>query len=68
MTFLQTKPQVKKINNNFYDWFYTVIKNKNDKENVNNKNENIETDYIHSNDFRTPNHYIGIKNDNLMLR
>ena len=39
MTFLQTKRQVKKINIRFYDLFYTVTKNRDDKEFVNNKYE-----------------------------
>ena len=32
MKFLQTKPQVMKMNNNHYDLYYTVIKNRDDKE------------------------------------
>ena len=30
--FLQTKPQVNSMNNNYYDLYYTVIKNRDDKE------------------------------------
>ena len=43
MKFLQTKPQVKNMNNNYYDLYCTVIKNRNEKEIVDNQNEN---DYI----------------------
>ena len=32
MKFFQTKPQVKKMNNNYFDLYSTVIKNRNDKE------------------------------------
>ena len=32
MKFRQTKPQVKKMNINFYDLYYTVTKNRDDKE------------------------------------
>ena len=35
---------------------------------INNKNEDNENDYINYDDFPTPNHYIGRKNDNVMLR
>ena len=67
MKFLQTKPQVKHMNIN-YDLYYTVSKNRDDKEIVNNKYEDNETDYINLNDFITPNHYIGRKNDDEKLR
>ena len=61
---LQTKPQVKNMNINYYGLYYTVIKTRDDNEIVNN-NEN---DYINFNDFITPNHYIGIKKNNEKLR
>ena len=32
MKFLKTKPQVKNINNNYYDLYYTVIENRDEKE------------------------------------
>ena len=38
MKFLQTKPQVKNMNINYYDLYYTVIKTRDDK------NENNESD------------------------
>ena len=40
MKCLQTKPQVKNMNLNYHDLYYTVIKNRDDKEIVKNKNEN----------------------------
>ena len=64
MKFLQTKPQVKNMNINYYDLYYTVIKNRNEKEILDDQSEN---DYINCND-NFPNHYIGRKNDNVMLR
>ena len=65
LNFLQTKPQVKNMNINYFDLYYTVIKNRDDKEIVDNQYEN---DYNNFNDFITPNHYIGIENDNQILR
>ena len=55
--FLQTKPQVKNMNFNYYDLYYTVIKNTDEKEIVDNQYEN---DYVIFNDI-VPNHYIGKK-------
>ena len=37
MKFLQTKPQVKNMNIKYYDLHYTVIKNRDDKEIVDNQ-------------------------------
>ena len=68
MKFLQTKPQIKKMNINFYTSYYTVIKNREEKETVNDKKENIENDYINFNDFIAPNHYVGIKNNKEILK
>ena len=68
MKFLQTKPQVKTMNIIYYDLYYTVIKNRNEKETKKNKNENDENDNTNFKDFITPNHYIGIRKDNVMLR
>ena len=66
MKFLHTKPQVNIMNINYYDLYYTVIKNINEKEIV--IGENDENDYINFNDFITPNHYIGRKSNNEILR
>ena len=43
MKLLQTKPQVKNMNIKYYDLYYTVIKNRGEKEIVDN---NYENDYI----------------------
>ena len=59
MQFLQTKPQVKNMNINFYDLYYTVTKTRDEKEIVDDK---------HENDFMTPNHYVGIKPREFILR
>ena len=61
MNFLRTKPQVKNMSLNYYDLYYTVIKNRDVKEAVNDEYQN---DYINFFDIVAPNHYIGIKNDN----
>ena len=58
MKFLQTKPQVKIMNNNYYDLFYTVIKNRDEKEVEDDKYEN---DYISLNDVIISNLYVGIR-------
>ena len=39
MNFLPTKPQVKNMNVKYYDLYYTVIKNRDDKEIVNDEYE-----------------------------
>ena len=57
MKFPQTKPPVRNMNNNYYDLYYTVIKNTDDKGIVNDKNEN---DYFKFIDI-IPNHYVGNK-------
>ena len=59
MKFSQTRPQVKNMKNNYYDLFYTVIKNRDGKEIVDDKYEN---------DFIIPNHYVGIKPRETILR
>ena len=58
MKFLQTKRQVKNMKIKYYDLFYTVIKNRDEKEIVDNKYEN---DTVSLNDVIIPNHYVGIK-------
>ena len=67
MKFLQTKPQVKNMNINYYDLYYTVIKTKGKNKDIEIQYENDENGYINFNDFVTPNHYIGRKNDNEIL-
>ena len=58
MKLLQTKPENKKMNINCYDSYYTVIKNRDEKEIVDNQYENDENDKF--NDI-IPNHNITIK-------
>ena len=58
MKFLQTKPQVKNMNSNYYDLYFNGIKKRDEKVIVDDKNEN---DFININDFITPNHNISIK-------
>ena len=65
MKFLQSKPHVKNMNNNFYDIYYTVIKNRADKQIVIDEYEN---DYNNFNDFITPNHNISINPREAILR
>ena len=68
MEFLQTKPEVENMNINYNDLYNTVIKTRDENRDIDNQNENDENDYINFNDFINPNHYVGIKNDNVMLR
>ena len=68
MKFLQTKPQIKNMNINYYDLYYTVIKVRDEKKDIDKQYENDENDYINFNDFINPKHYIGIKNDIVLLR
>ena len=67
MKFLQTKPQIKNMKFNSFDLYYTVIKIRDGTKDIDNQYESYENDYINFNDI-APNHYIGIKKDNLMLR
>ena len=68
MKFLQTKPQVKYMNNFCYDLYYTVIKLRDQNKDIENQYENDDIDYINFIDFLTPNHYIGIKPLESILR
>ena len=67
MIFLQTKPKVKSVNENYHDLFFTVIKNRDHEEIVNDKYEDNENHYNKFNDI-VPNPYIGRKIDKVMLR
>ena len=67
MKFLQTKSQVKNMNINYFNLYYTVIKIRDENKNIDNQYENDENDYIDINDF-IPDHYIGIKQNNEILR
>ena len=66
--FLETKPKVNSMKINHHILYYTVIENRDDKEIVDEKYENKEIEYISFIDFITPNHYIGRKNNHVILR
>ena len=68
MKFLQTNPQIKNMNIKFYDLYYTVMKDGDEKEIINDECENIENDYNKNDDYITPNHYIGRKNNHEILK
>ena len=68
MKFLQTKPQVKNMNINYYDLYYTVIKTRDENRDIDNQYENDDNDYINFNDFISPNHNISIKPRETILR
>ena len=61
MKFLQTKSQVKNMNINYCDLYYTVIKVRHENKDIDNQYENDDNDYINFNDFIASNHYVGIK-------
>ena len=61
MNFLQTKPQAKNMNFIYYDFYYTVVKTRYEKEIVDNQHENNEHDYNSLNDVIILNHYVEIK-------
>ena len=67
MKFLQTKPEIKIMNINYFDLEYTVIKVRDENKDIDNQYEDDENDYIDFNDI-VPNHYIGIKNNNEILK
>ena len=58
MKYLQTKPQVKNMNINYYDLYNTVIKTREENMDIDNQYNNDENDYIDINDFITPNHNV----------
>ena len=68
MKFLQTKPQIKNMNINYYDLYYTVIKTRSENKDIDNQYENDDNDCINFNDFINPNNYIGFKYNNEILR
>ena len=68
MKLLQTKPQVKIMNINYYDLYYTVIKNRDVNKDTDNQYENNDRDFIDINELITPNHYVGIKKNNEILK
>ena len=58
MKSLQTKPQVKNMNINYYDFYYTVIRIRGENMDIDNQYENIENDYINFKYFLLPNQNI----------
>ena len=68
MKFLQTKPPVKNMNINYCDLYYTVIKSRDKREIVNEKDENSENEYILYDVSITPNRYIGRDNEDVIIR
>ena len=54
MKFLQTKSQVKNMNINYYDLYYTVIKTRDENRDIDNQYENDDNDYIDINTFGIP--------------
>ena len=57
MKFLQTKPQVKNMNINYYDLYYTVIKVRDENKDIDNQYDNDENDYISLSDAIISNHF-----------
>ena len=68
MKLLQTKPEGKNINIKYYDLYYTVNKNRDENEDVVDKNEDNEVDYNNFNDIITRNQYVGFKPRETILR
>ena len=68
MKFLQTKPQIKDMKINYYDLHNTVIKIRDENRGIDNQYEDDYNDYINYEDFISPNHYVGIKNNNEILK
>ena len=56
MKFLQTKHQAKNMDINYYDLYYTVIENGDEKEIVDNQ---YGSDFFSLNDVFKPIHYVG---------
>ena len=68
MKLLQSKPEVKNMNINYYDLYFTVIKTRDKNKDIDNQYEKDDNDNINFNEFVTPNHHIGIKKNNEMIR
>ena len=59
MKLLQTKPQVENMNNKYYVLYYTVNKNRREKDIEEEQKETVDNQY--ENVFIIPNHYVGKK-------
>ena len=64
MKILQVKPQLKNMNSNYYDLYYTVIRIRDENRDI----DNNENDHINFNDIIAPNHYVGMKPRETILR
>ena len=51
---------------NYYDLYFTFIRTRDEKMDIDNQYENDDKDYINFNDI-VPNQYIGIKKNNEIL-
>ena len=71
MKVLQTKPKFKNMNINYFDLYYTVIKNRKEKDKEEEQkaivDNQCENDCINFKDI-IPNHYIGTKNNQEIFR
>ena len=65
--FLHTKPSIKNLNIIYYKLYYTVIKTRDENKNIDNQYQDEYNDYIDFNDI-LPNHYVGIKPRETILR
>ena len=65
---MQTEPQIKSVKINFYDLYYTVIRNRDEKETENDKYENKENDYTKYDLFRIPKCDLGFRPRETILR
>ena len=54
MNYLQTKPQIKNMNINYHDLYYTVIKTRDENRDIDNQFENDDNDYIDMTAFSIP--------------
>ena len=68
MLFLQTKPQIKNTNINYFDLYCTVIRIRDENKDIDNQYEDDNNDYNTFNEIHVPNHYIGIKPREAILR
>ena len=48
--------------------YYTVIETRDQNKDIDNQNEDDDTGYIKFNDIITPNHYIGIKPREIIIK
>ena len=66
LNFLQTKPQVKNMDINYYDLYYTVIKTRKENMDLDNQYEDDYHDYFDINDFFRIPQYMGRKRDEIL--